>query len=91
MNDPLFAQLFRGMGFPQQRLEGSLGTGVMFDSAGLAVTNAHVIRGAEEITIALSDGREFQQKSFYKMMRLTSHYCVSMPKAKNSRRTLTIE
>lgn len=59
MNDPLFAQLFQGMGFPQQRLEGALGTGVIIDSDGLAVTNAHVIRGAEEITIALSDGREF--------------------------------
>lgn len=62
MNDPLFAQLFQGMGFPQQRLEGALGTGVIVDSSGLAITNAHVIRGSEEITIALSDGREFPAK-----------------------------
>lgn len=59
LNDPLFAQLFQGMGFPQQRLEGALGTGLIVDADGLAVTNAHVIRGADEITIALSDGREF--------------------------------
>jgi Do/DeqQ family serine protease len=62
MNDPLFAQLFQGMGFPQQRLEGALGTGLIVDEKGLAVTNAHVIRGANEITIALSDGREFPAK-----------------------------
>jgi len=59
MNDPLFAQLFQGMGFPQQRLEGALGTGLIVDAEGLAVTNSHVIRGADEIIIALSDGREF--------------------------------
>jgi Do/DeqQ family serine protease len=62
MNDPLFAQLFQGMGFPQQRLEGALGTGLIVDTNGLAITNAHVIRGANEITIALSDGREFPAK-----------------------------
>ncbi len=62
MNDPLFAQLFGGMGFPQQRLEGSLGTGVILDSGGIAVTNAHVIRNADEISVVLSDGREFPAK-----------------------------
>jgi serine protease Do len=61
-NDPLFSQMFPNMGIPQQRLEGSLGSGVIVDSDGLAVTNAHVIRGADEITISLSDGREFPAK-----------------------------
>ena len=32
---------------------------MIVDTEGLAITNAHVIRGAEEITVALSDGREF--------------------------------
>jgi len=60
MNDPFFSQFFgRGMGLPQQRLEGSLGSGVIVDASGLAVTNAHVIRDAQEITVALTDGREF--------------------------------
>lgn len=62
MNDPIFSQFFGNMGFPQQRLEGSLGSGVIVDAEGLAITNAHVIRGASEITIALSDGREFPAK-----------------------------
>ncbi len=64
MNDPFFSQFFggRGFGFPQQRLEGSLGSGVILDKKGLAITNAHVIRGADEITVALTDGREFPAK-----------------------------
>lgn len=61
-NNPLFAQTFPNMGIPQQRLEGALGSGVIVDSKGLAVTNAHVVRGADQITIALSDGREFPAK-----------------------------
>lgn len=61
-NNPLFAQMFPNMGVPQQRLEGALGSGVIVDADGLAVTNAHVIRGADEITIALADGREFPAK-----------------------------
>ena len=60
--NPLFSQLFPNIGVPQQRLEGALGSGVIVDAEGLAVTNAHVVRGANEITIALSDGREFPAK-----------------------------
>lgn len=62
MNDPLFSQFFQGMGFAQKRLEGALGSGVIVDADGLAVTNAHVIRESTEITVALSDGREFPAK-----------------------------
>ena len=64
VNDPFFSQFFggRGFGFPQQRLEGSLGSGVILDKKGMAITNAHVIRDADEITVALTDGREFPAK-----------------------------
>jgi Do/DeqQ family serine protease len=61
-NDPFFGPLLErqfGFGVPRQRLESSLGSGVIVDPAGLAVTNAHVIKGAREITVMLSDGREF--------------------------------
>ena len=36
------------------------GTGVIFDSQGLVLTNNHVIAGSENITVTLDDGRQFQ-------------------------------
>ncbi|HNQ91690.1 MAG TPA: Do family serine endopeptidase [Alphaproteobacteria bacterium] len=66
-NDPLFSQFFGG-GFsvPQKRLEQSLGSGVIIEEDGLVITNAHVVKDASEITIALTDGREFPAKILLK-------------------------
>ncbi|MCB9989849.1 MAG: Do family serine endopeptidase [Rhodospirillales bacterium] len=62
-NDPFFGQFFGpSFGFgsvPRQRVENSLGSGVIVEASGLAVTNAHVIKDADEITVGLPDGREF--------------------------------
>ncbi|MCA6223370.1 MAG: Do family serine endopeptidase [Phenylobacterium sp.] len=55
--DP-FWQLF-GMGVPPSRVEGSLGSGVIVRADGIIVTNNHVVEGGREITVALSDRREF--------------------------------
>jgi serine peptidase DegS len=41
----------------RQRVEGSLGSGVILDSDGHLVTNDHVIRGADQIRVQLADGR----------------------------------
>ena len=64
MGDPFFDHFFgRSFGFggiPRQRVESSLGSGAIIDEQGLVVTNAHVIKGADEITVVLSDGREFE-------------------------------
>lgn len=61
MADPFFGQFFGGnFGMPQQRLENSLGSGVIVDPEGLVVTNAHVVKDASEVTVMLSDGREFK-------------------------------
>ena len=64
MNDPFFAPFFqqRGFGVPRQRVESSLGSGVIITPQGRVVTNAHVINGAAEIIVGLADGREFEAK-----------------------------
>ncbi|HEU4603323.1 MAG TPA: trypsin-like peptidase domain-containing protein [Steroidobacteraceae bacterium] len=41
----------------RQRVEGSLGSGVIVDGQGHIVTNHHVIQGAAEIRVQLADGR----------------------------------
>ena len=58
--DP-FWQAF-GMGAPRDRVEGSLGSGVIVRSDGVIVTNNHVIAGGDEITVALNDRREFKAR-----------------------------
>jgi Do/DeqQ family serine protease len=58
--DP-FWELF-GLGAPRNRIEGSLGSGVIVRGDGVIVTNNHVIEGGQEITVALADRREFPAK-----------------------------
>ncbi|MET0533745.1 MAG: trypsin-like peptidase domain-containing protein [Steroidobacter sp.] len=41
----------------RQRVEGSLGSGVIVDTQGHLVTNHHVIQGADQIRVQLADGR----------------------------------
>ena len=57
MNDPLFRRFFGTM--PREQVQRSLGSGVIVDPSGLVVTNYHVIEGASEVKVALSDKREF--------------------------------
>ncbi|MBI3506288.1 MAG: Do family serine endopeptidase [Proteobacteria bacterium] len=60
-NDPVFRRFF-GDQFPGmgEKVQNSLGSGVIVDAGGLIVTNFHVIRGAEEIVVGLADRREFE-------------------------------
>jgi Do/DeqQ family serine protease len=58
--DPFF-EMF-GAGVPRARVEGSLGSGVIVRSDGVIVTNNHVVEGGQEITVSLSDRREFPAK-----------------------------
>jgi S1-C subfamily serine protease len=41
------------------RTDQGLGSGVIYDPSGLILTNAHVIQGAQSITIGMVDGRHF--------------------------------
>ncbi|MFQ1627196.1 trypsin-like peptidase domain-containing protein, partial [Lysobacter zhanggongensis] len=58
-NDPMFRRMFPNV--PQERIEQSLGSGVIVDAArGLVLTNHHVIEGADEVSVTLSDGRTME-------------------------------
>lgn len=63
MNDPFFNQFFGGVplapGRTRERVENSLGSGVIVDPAGIIATNSHVIKEATEIVVVMTDGREF--------------------------------
>jgi len=60
-NDPLFSQLF-GSPEMRQRVQQSLGSGVIVRADGLVLTNNHVVAGGTDIVVALSDKREFKAK-----------------------------
>jgi serine protease Do len=64
-NDPMFRQFFGdqfGQGKPQPERERSLGSGVILTPDGTIITNNHVIDGASDIKVQLSDKREFRAK-----------------------------
>jgi Do/DeqQ family serine protease len=63
MDDEFFRRFFGGspsQGMPMERVQRSLGSGVIVHESGLVITNHHVIQGANEIRIALGDRREFE-------------------------------
>ena len=67
-NNPFFQQFFQQFGgqFPggmgQERVQNALGSGVIVRADGLIVTNHHVIKDADQITVVLADRREFEAK-----------------------------
>jgi serine protease DegQ len=57
-DDPFFRHFFGIPDMPRERVERSLGSGVIVDAArGLIITNHHVIEGADDISVTLADGR----------------------------------
>lgn len=65
-NDPFFEEFF-GQRMPNRtQKQSSLGSGVIVGADGIVVTNNHVIEGADDIKVALADGREYPCKVLLK-------------------------
>lgn len=62
--DPMFRQFFGngGMDIPKDRKEKALGSGVIVSPEGYILTNNHVVDGATDVKVMLSDKRELQAK-----------------------------
>jgi Do/DeqQ family serine protease len=63
LDDPFFRRFFgEQFGQPGERLQNSLGSGVIVTAEGIVVTNNHVIQteGQADIKVALTDGREYE-------------------------------
>jgi serine protease Do len=63
--DPFFREFFgddffRFFGVPQERVERSLGSGVIVTEDGYIITNNHVVSEATQVTVSLADKREFE-------------------------------
>jgi len=63
-DDPFFRRFFGDnmFGRPRERVQNSLGSGVIVDASGVIVTNNHVIGGATDIRVQLADRREFDAR-----------------------------
>jgi serine protease Do len=62
-DDNPFAQFFRQRPMPRPHgTQHAQGSGFLITADGLVLTNAHVVDGAKEVTVKLSDHREFKAK-----------------------------
>ncbi|MCK4236151.1 MAG: hypothetical protein KAX38_03460, partial [Candidatus Krumholzibacteria bacterium] len=63
-SDPFFRRFFgdefsKRYKMPRERIERSLGSGVIVTKDGYILTNNHMVEGAEKVTVELADGRKF--------------------------------
>jgi len=61
VEDPLFKKFFGEdlSKIPRERLERGQGSGFIISDEGLVITNAHVVKGADKVTVTLTDGRSY--------------------------------
>src|SRR2546430_4503741 len=62
LNDPIFRRFFGDQLPAEAQRAASLGSGVIVSSAGYVITNHHVVEAADEIEVALADGKKLLAK-----------------------------
>lgn len=62
LESPFLKRFFNRQNQPRERMQSSLGSGVIMNEAGYILTNHHVISGADEIRVSLHDGRDVEAK-----------------------------
>ena len=62
LNDPLFRRFFGDNFEDESQRAFSLGSGVIISPRGYILTNQHVVEAADEIEVALSDGKKLSAK-----------------------------
>src|SRR5207244_555085 len=62
LNDPIFRRFFGDQLPDEAQRAASLGSGVIVSSSGYILTNHHVVEAADEIEVALSDGKKLLAK-----------------------------
>ncbi len=85
--DPVFGQMFPQL--TQERINESLGSGVIVDAQrGLILTNHHVIEGADDVSVTLSDGRTIKAQFLgsdadtdVALMKITADKLAALPLA----------
>ena len=90
--DPFFRQFFGLPDMPQERVQQSLGSGVIVDAGnGYVLTNNHVIEGADEIQVTLADGRTLDgeivgsdEDTDVALVRVPAENLVAIPIARSS-------
>jgi serine protease DegQ len=63
LDDPLFRHFFGDQFDDEPQRAASLGSGVIVSSKGYILTNHHVVEAADEIEVALADGKKFKAKT----------------------------
>jgi serine protease DegQ len=63
MDDPLFRRFFGDQYDAETQRSSSLGSGVIVGTEGYILTNHHVVEAADEIEIALNDGRQARARA----------------------------
>lgn len=92
-DDPFFRQFFGIPDVPRERIQQSLGSGVVVDAAkGYVLTNNHVIDGADDISVTLTDGRTLKAErvgvdpqSDVAVLKIPAERLVALPLGQSSK------